>query len=343
MGEEALLELEEVTFRHRNRRMRDMWRTKRGAGIFSISLKINSGTVLGLIGPNGAGKTTLLNLMIGLNPEDSGVVRLLGKSRRHMDRAKAQSKIGLMPERVSWSGTSTPRSTLVRFQTMRGENGDVSDLLALVGLSSRADTPLDDLSQGMRQRLSLACALMGSPDILLLDEPLNGLDPVAQAAFRSLLRQLAAQGKAIVVSSHNLHEMAQFVDSVAILHRGQLVASGSLSEVERALATAPKTEVQVSGGEPDASLLPKGATVESVQDNLWIIRLDGDSDSSNQVPSLVESLVGAGHSIHQVNTVRPNLEDLLTAATGESVDTVGLEVASDAMVPVRTWEVGEDE
>ena len=347
-GGEPVLQLSEITFRYRVPNWPKPWKKRLGAGIHKVNLEVHSGSILGLIGPNGAGKTTLLHTIAGLHRHDTGDIRLVGQDREMLGWANAQRHIGLMPERVNWSGTSTPREALQRIVTMRGEKQTPEQLLDLVGMRSRMDTPLDNMSQGMKQRLSLACALLGSPDILLLDEPMNGLDPVAQAAFRRLLRNLADSGVAIIVSSHNLQEMELFVDSLAILHRGQMVAYGSLNEVEKALGCSPSLLVAGNGWcPPSAGSFGTGVTMEMIEPwhgEEWRFTLHrNDGWTSDEKHDVLQAIEGSGGRISLLQTVLPSLEDLLSAATGESADEIGFEIASDSMIPVRTWEVGEDE
>lgn len=347
-GGEPVLQLSEVTFRYRVPNWPKPWKKRLGAGIHKVNLKVHSGSILGLIGPNGAGKTTLLHTIAGLHIHDTGDIRLVGQDREMLGWANAQRHIGLMPERVNWSGTSTPREALQRIVTMRGEKQTAEELLELVGMRSRMDTPLENMSQGMRQRLSLACALLGSPDILLLDEPMNGLDPVAQAAFRRLLRNLADSGVAIIVSSHNLQEMELFVDSLAILHRGQMVAYGSLNEVEKALGCSPSLLVAGNGWcPPSAGSFGTGVIMEMIEPwhgEEWRFTLHRNHGwAGDEKHDVLQAIEGEGGRISLLQTVLPSLEDLLSAATGESADEIGFEIASDSMIPVRTWEVGEDE
>lgn len=344
----ARLSLSGVTFRYRYRNWRQPLKTRLGAGIHDVDLEVNSGSILGLIGPNGSGKTTLLHTIAGLNIHEKGDVKFSGQDREILGWTNAQRHIGLMPERVNWSGSSTPREILARIQTMRGEGDSPENLLKTVGLSNRINTPLDNMSQGMRQRLSLACALLGSPEILLLDEPLNGLDPVAQAAFRRLLRELADAGTAIIVSSHNLHEMELFVDSLAILHRGQMVAYGTLDEVDRALGCSPSLLIAGNGWCPPSSdSFGAGVSMEIMEPKpgeKWRFTLHRNiAFNSNEKHKILTSIENAGGEICHLQTMFPSLEDVLAAATGESAETVGLEVGNDAMLPIKKWEVGEDE
>ena len=118
---------------------------------------------------------------------------------------------------------------------MRDEEVDLENIIQTVGLSSKSESYLDDLSQGMRQRLSLACALLGDPKILVMDEPLNGLDPLAQRAFCNLLRNLASKGVAIIISSHQVADLESLVERIALLHHGQLLIEGTLPDVRKKL------------------------------------------------------------------------------------------------------------
>jgi ABC-type multidrug transport system ATPase subunit len=139
---------------------------------------------------------------------------------------------------------------------MRNNEVDIDNLIRKVGLSSKSESFLDDLSQGMRQRLSLACALLGEPKILVMDEPLNGLDPLAQRAFCNLLKDLASKGVAIVISSHQVTDLESLVDRIALLHHGQLLIEGTLPNVRKKLDLSEDSGIvdmicSVTGIEPE--------------------------------------------------------------------------------------------
>jgi ABC-type multidrug transport system ATPase subunit len=205
------------------------WAKITGPGIYSIDIEILPGTILGLIGPNGAGKTTLLRVISGIYNPDGQI---------SMDDETRRETIGYMPEQVRWEGRMTVHECLKTISTMN-EGADVWPLIRKVGLANKSETKLDELSQGMRQRLSLACALLGKPKILVMDEPLNGLDPLAQRAFCNLLKDLAAKGVAIVISSHQVAELSELVDRVALLHHGQILTEGTIANIENALDLEP--------------------------------------------------------------------------------------------------------
>ena len=188
-----------------------------------ISLTDNNTNLI--IGTNGAGKSTLMRAICGLYDCE-------GFSKSCEER---RTQIGYMPEQVRWEGRVSVRHALESIAMMRDSEVDIDGIIQTVGLKSKSEHILDNLSQGMRQRLSLACALIGNPRILVMDEPLNGLDPLAQRAFSNLLENLAKKGVAIVISSHQVSDLEALVDNVALLHRGQLLIEGSLNEVRKNL------------------------------------------------------------------------------------------------------------
>jgi ABC-2 type transport system ATP-binding protein len=195
-----------------------------------LSFQVPAGTVAGFLGPNGAGKTTTLRMLLGLVEPTSGSAAINGRCYR--DLADPLHQVGAVLEASSFHPGRTARNHL-RLQAMAGRIGPrrIQEVLALVGLTDAADRRVGGFSLGMRQRLGLAAALLGDPEVLILDEPANGLDPEGVRWLRELLRGLAAQGHTVLVSSHLLAEVAQTVDSVVILDRGRLVVQAPLAEL----------------------------------------------------------------------------------------------------------------
>jgi ABC-2 type transport system ATP-binding protein len=202
-----------------------------------LNLQVPTGSLFGLIGPNGAGKTTTLRMLTGLLEPSSGQVLLNGQVANH-DWRDLQRQIGYMPDffgvyedMLVWEYLDffARCYDLPAAQRLRV----TSELLELVDLAEKRDAYVQTLSRGMRQRLCLAHALVHDPQVLLLDEPASGLDPRARVEMRELLRELGSMGKTIVVSSHILAELAELCDSVAILEKGRLVASGPLEDISR--------------------------------------------------------------------------------------------------------------
>ena len=338
--EEVVLRLEGATYRHSVYAPLPLkpWRRIKGPGIFEINLTLQKGTILGLVGPNGAGKTTLLRVLAGILPIHRG--RVYSRSEEIvLDRQQLRQSVGHMPEQVRWQGRKTVRQALLELGEMRhASEKRIDGILKLVGLSSRKDSALSELSQGMRQRLTLAVALLGSPKILLLDEPLNGLDPVGAAAFISLLKTLTEKGVSIVLSSHQVEGLAGIIDRLALMHRGHILAEGTLKEVAKGLHLDSKTEIKGTGQVPHFSnyeIQDEDVEIE-IQDNHWTARLE------QAQPHLLAKLIYDGVEITEWGIRQPNVVEMLCAATGQSIEDVGLEVASNAYVPLRTFG-GEEE
>src|SRR5580692_11446567 len=207
--------------------------TKRFGRVLAVdrlSFRVERGTVVGFLGSNGAGKTTALRMLLGLVRPDAGTATINGKSYR--DLPEPLHQVGAVLEASSFHPGRTARNHL-RVQAMVGQADPsrIDDVLDLVELTGAADRRIGGFSLGMRQRLGLATALLTDPDLLILDEPANGLDPEGVRWLRDLLRGLAAEGSTVLVSSHILAEVAQTVDSVVILDRGRLVTQSSLADL----------------------------------------------------------------------------------------------------------------
>ena len=338
---EPVLSLQSVQHRHAIAapRLFKPWAKRAGPGIVGLSLNLYEGAVLGLIGPNGAGKTTLLRMMAGVLPVQKGSIEARFEGQDRAPISDLRRWVGHMPEQVRWQGRSTVHDALNQLGEMRGTSKtNIERLLALVGLRSRRDDALDNLSQGMRQRLSIAAALLGSPKVLLLDEPFNGLDPVAAEAFAALVRTLADKGVSVVISSHNVAQLEGLIDRIGLLHRGQLLDEGPLEDVERRLGLEGRYTITGEGAVDVAGFAPDDDVLEHQQDDSgWSLTVKGDPHS------VLSAAMEAQAKITSWAPVRPNLVEWLCAATGMSVDDISLEVASSAMLPMRSSEVSEDE
>ena len=207
--------------------------------VSDVSFDVSPG-ITGLLGPNGAGKTTLLRMMTGLAATSSGNVTVFGEPVR--DNPPLYRRIGVMSEHETVYGFMKGRE----FVTMMGRLRGVPDLaravdraIAFVDMADAQHRPLDTYSRGMRQRMRLAATLVHGPDILILDEPLNGADPRQRVHFKRLLLELAAQGKTIVLSSHILEEVEQLADTVLLIVNGKLAASGGFRAIRAALNQRP--------------------------------------------------------------------------------------------------------
>ena len=197
----------------------------------SLSFALHPGTLTGFLGPNGAGKTTTLRLLLGLARPTSGDALVFGRPYRQL--ADPAARVGAVLESGDFDPGRTGRNHL-RMLAIASKVGDgrVADVLELVELDQAADRLVGGYSLGMRQRLGLAAALLGHPDLLVLDEPANGLDAAGVHWLRGFLRQFAATGGTVLVSSHLLAEVAQSVDRVLIIDRGRLLDAINMSDIE---------------------------------------------------------------------------------------------------------------
>jgi ABC-2 type transport system ATP-binding protein len=205
----------------------------------NLSLTVNEGEVFGLLGPNGAGKTTAVRLLCGLIPPSEGTV-LLGDCDVGRDPLNARRRLGFVPDGAPLYPNLSPRQHLQLVGRLHGMEEsalarELERLLEGLELGDRMDDPVGEFSRGMRQKTALACALVHRPDLLILDEPLSGLDAPTAAVFKELLRGWADQGGAVLYTSHMLDVVERVCDRMAILSSGQLVGLGSLDELrERA-------------------------------------------------------------------------------------------------------------
>ncbi len=199
-----------------------------------VSLSAREGEVLGLLGHNGAGKTTIMKLVLGLTRPDSGRVEVLGRDPCGRDVRRLRHRLGYLPESVVFYGELTGREVLRYFARLKGIGRGASEpLLERLGLAQAADRPVKGYSNGMRQRLGLAQALLGEPALLLLDEPTAGLDPDATRDVYSMLDELRRRGATVMLSSHVLAGIERHIDRAAIIGAGRLLVSGNLEELGR--------------------------------------------------------------------------------------------------------------
>ncbi len=275
-----------------------------------LSFTVRPGAVTAFLGPNGAGKTTTMRMMVGHVAPTSGGVTIGG--RRYRDLPRPTTVVGAAFDGAAFHPRHSARNHLRIYAAMGGHPGRrVEDLLGLLGLAAAGDRATGTYSTGMRQRLSLATALLGDPGVLLLDEPGNGLDPEGTAWLRAFLRELAGEGRAVLVSSHALGEVQQVADDVVVIRRGRLVAAGALGELAGAAHV-----VRVSS--PDADRLARVLAPAA-----RAIDLDGPHDLRvhGLEPARIADLAAAHElRVHGLAADRPSLEELFLDLTGERTD-----------------------
>jgi ABC-2 type transport system ATP-binding protein len=193
----------------------------------NLTFEVPAGGVVGFVGPNGSGKSTTIRVLLGLIAASSGTGTVLGEPIEHPDRFAG--RVGALIESPAFVGALTGRGNLRSLAALRGLRGvRVDEVLDIVGLTGRGDDQASTYSLGMKQRLGIAAALLPDPELLVLDEPTNGLDPAGIVEIRELLRGLAAEGRTVVVSSHLLGEIQAMVDNLIVIRFGELLYSGSL-------------------------------------------------------------------------------------------------------------------
>ena len=220
-----------------------------------IDLEVRPGEVVALLGPNGAGKTTTVEIVEGYRTGDAGTVRVLGMDPVRGGRA-LRARVGLMLQDGGFDIRARPLETLRQYAAFHAQPRDPEALLDLVGLRAVAETPWRRLSGGERQRMGLAVALVGRPEVAILDEPTAGMDPEARAATRAVITDLRAEGAAILLTSHDLTDVERLADRIAILAGGRIVATGTVAALTAGLR--PRLRVRLDRPLDDRELLALG-------------------------------------------------------------------------------------
>jgi ABC-2 type transport system ATP-binding protein len=268
-----------------------------------LSMNVPRGEVFGFLGPNGAGKTTSVKLLLGLIKPTSGEGWLLGQP---IGDLQTRRKIGYLPELFRYQGWLSAREVLTLHCELAplprsSWKDEVGTALETVGLADRGKDRVATFSKGMQQRLGLAVALLGEPELVFLDEPTSALDPVGRHDVREIIRGLAARGTAVFLNSHLLSEVEQVCDRVAVVDKGRVIASGTMDQ----LLSGSTVRVRVSGlRRADTATLADFGPMTEEGDTLTFTTLRPD-----RVPELIAKIVGLGGRIYEVAPRHQTLED----------------------------------
>jgi ABC-2 type transport system ATP-binding protein len=281
-----------------------------------VDLRVPRGVAFGYLGPNGAGKTTLIRTLLGLTKADGGTMSLLGQplpAKRH----EALAKVGAIVDEPRFFGHLTGRENLLMLAAARGGEAEsrIMPSLERVGLAGRANDKVRQYSMGMRQRLGVAACLLGDPELLILDEPMNGLDPAGMHEMRALILSFVEEGRTVVLSSHLLDEVERTCDAVAIVDRGHIVRQGPIDELVRG---AGSSVLRVECSEPEeAARLVRGA---GISDDVTLTAIGIDvalppEGGREVIAELNRVLVEGRIAVYGLQEMRTSLEEWFLSVT----------------------------
>lgn len=297
MTSAAAIHLQETTKRYGRREV-----------LHALDLQVEPGECVALIGHNGAGKTTLMKLVLGLTRPSAGVVRVSGLDPAGSAAKSLRRRLGYLPENVAFAGGISGRDTLRFYARLKGVTvREADELLDEVGLAEAARRPVRTYSKGMRQRLGLAQAALGSPRLLVLDEPATGLDPTLRGEFYQQLKRLRENGTTTLISSHSLSEIEGRTDRIAVLKNGRLAACGSLDALREQARVPVHIRISVQSGSANRVSARLGADTAVKQIN------DHHLDLACLVPEkmdLLRRIAAAGDEVCDVEVMAPTLDEV---------------------------------
>jgi ABC-2 type transport system ATP-binding protein len=273
-----------------------------------VSLTIARGEIVALLGPNGAGKTTAVEIVEGYRTRDGGRVSVLGQDPATGGRGLG-ARVGLMLQNGGVDRRARPRETLVQYGRFHADPRDPDELLRLVGLDALATTAYRRLSGGERQRLGLAMALVGRPEVVILDEPTAGMDPEARIATRAIIAELRDDGAAILLTSHDLAEVERSADRIAVLAGGRIVASGSPAELMTTADPSLRVRLDPPLEPADVEALGRsiGASVVAIEVGRY--RIEGAASNPTMIAALTAWCATNDRRVVELSTVGGSLED----------------------------------
>jgi ABC-2 type transport system ATP-binding protein len=282
-----------------------------------VDLGIRQGEVFGYIGPNGAGKTTTIRIMVGLISDYQGEVTVAGRSTRDGD-VEAKRLVGYMPQRAGFQEWRTVEQALVTFGRLSGMGqaevmARITELLDQLGIAEYRRRRITQLSGGTLQKVGMAQALLHDPKLLVLDEPVAGLDPEARYNFKLLLRDLRRHGKTIFFSSHILSDMEDLADRIGILSAGRLVHVGTMEDLKAQVRTSSEVLVELSldqGGMRALEAVPGVASVKELRQASYCVTLSPGADMDSCIHAMLAGLMASGSRVRSIRPDTPSLERL---------------------------------
>lgn len=276
--------------------------------LHNVSFTVNEGEILGFIGPNGAGKTTTIKLILGLQSIDSGEVYINGFDVK-TEFEKAISSVGAIVESPDLYMYLTGRQNLKLiskyYKNITKE--DINKIIKLVGLNKRIDDKVSKYSLGMRQRLGIAASLLHKPKVLILDEPTNGLDPEGIKEMRELLVKLSQEGIAVLISSHNLSELDNFVTNTCIIQNGKVLSNTSVKDLKKKNTTTFKIDLDTTKG-VDKIIGKQGKIIDDDSIELYV--------EKDEITAYISKFIKEGFKVYQVVMEELSLEDAFIQMTG---------------------------
>ncbi|MBY0595227.1 ABC transporter ATP-binding protein [Bacillus bingmayongensis] len=283
---------------------------KKHTSVDGLNLRIERGQIYGFLGPNGAGKTTTIRMLLGLIRPTKGNIEIFGQDL-NKNRLQILQRIGSLVESPTYYGNLTGRENLGAVRRLRNlPEKRVDEVLEIVRLTKVANRLTKEYSLGMKQRLGIAVALLSNPDLLILDEPTNGLDPSGIQEIRELIKELPMAGMSVLVSSHLLSEIDQMATQVGIINNGKMIFQDSIERLRQ--KRKPLLKVGVSDVmKANAILKGKGLKADLQKDFLWLPQTEPEF-----VSEINSILVHSGVSVYRLEEVKRTLEDIFLELTG---------------------------
>jgi ABC-2 type transport system ATP-binding protein len=283
----------------------------------NASITINEGEIFGYIGPNGAGKTTTMKILVGLINPSYGIATIGGYNvSKHKD--ETHKLLGYLPQSVAFQEWRTVNQTLKTFGKLSGLTDAkveerIPEVLGLLGLADANSKKVSQLSGGMTQKLGLAQALLHNPKLLVLDEPLGGLDPLSRHQFKDIVLKLAHNCVTVLFSSHILSDVQDVADRVGIINHGRIMQVGTLNELKSRLTSKKTVEVQLSEASDkwqELKAISDVASVEQPSPNKVLVNLEPKADENQVINDIVQSIVRLGIRLRGIALLEPSLDEI---------------------------------